>query len=100
VPGPWSAPWVGKVGEKGWMSVRAAVTAVARNNRLSDLLRDCVAFTGDVDTVAAIALAAASCSDEYEHDLPEHLVQSLENGPYGRDFIVELDRRLLALAGS
>jgi ADP-ribosylglycohydrolase len=99
VPGPWSAAWVGKVGEKGWMSVRAAVTAVSRNGRLTDLLRDCVAFTGDVDTVAAIALAAASCSDEYEMDLPQNLVQTLENGAYGRDFIVELDRRLLALVG-
>jgi ADP-ribosylglycohydrolase len=100
VPGPWSVPWVGKVGQKGWMSVRAAVTAVARNGRLSDLLRDCVAFTGDVDTVAAIALGAASCSDEYEKDLPTHLVESLENGPCGRDFLIDLDRQLLALAGA
>jgi ADP-ribosylglycohydrolase len=99
VPGPWSAPWVGKVEQKGWMSVRAAVTAVLRNDRLSDLLRDCVNFTGDVDTVATIALGAASCSDEYEQDLPPVLVETLENGPYGRDFLIELDRRLLDLAG-
>jgi ADP-ribosylglycohydrolase len=99
VPGAWSAPWVGKVGAKGWMSVRAAVTAVTRNGTLSDLLRDCIAFTGDVDTVATIALAAASCSDEYEQDLPPALVETLENGEYGRDYLVDLDRRLLALAG-
>jgi ADP-ribosylglycohydrolase len=97
VPGQWDAPWSGQVGPKGWMSVRAAVTAVGRCRRLSDLLRDCVAFTGDVDTVAAIALAAASCSREYEQDLPPSLVGKLENGPYGRDYIVDLDRRLLAL---
>jgi ADP-ribosylglycohydrolase len=95
VPGQWSAPWSGKVGAKGWMSVRAAVTAVMRNRRLSDLLRDCIAFTGDVDTVASIALAAASCSAEYEHDLPENLVQALENGPFGRDYLAALDRQLL-----
>ena len=99
VPGSWAVPWEGKVGPKGWMSVRAAVTAVTRNGRLSDLLRDCVAFTGDVDTVAAIALAAASCCDEFEQDLPEVLVAGLENGPYGRDYLVDLDRQLLALAG-
>jgi ADP-ribosylglycohydrolase len=99
VPGSWAVPWEGKVGSKGWMSVRAAVTAVARNARLSDLLRDCVAFTGDVDTVAAIALAAASACDEYEQDLPAALVAGLENGPYGRDYLVDLDRKLLALAG-
>jgi ADP-ribosylglycohydrolase len=99
VPGPWSAPWVGKVGPKGWMSVRAAITAVARNRRLSSLLVDCVAFTGDVDTVATIALAAASCSPEYDKDLPPALVAGLENGPYGRDYLLDLDRQLLALAG-
>jgi ADP-ribosylglycohydrolase len=97
VPGQWSAPWHGKVGPKGWMSVRAAITAVTRNERLGELLRDCVAFSGDVDTVATIALAAASCSEEYEQDLPENLLLTLENGPFGRDYIVELDRRLLSV---
>jgi ADP-ribosylglycohydrolase len=99
VPGQWASPWHGKVGAKGWMSVRAAVTAVVRNQRLSDLLIDCIAFTGDVDTVATIALAAASCSREYEQDLPESLVGALENGRYGRDYLVALDRQLLALRG-
>jgi ADP-ribosyl-[dinitrogen reductase] hydrolase len=67
---------------------------VVRNDRLSDLLKDCVAFTGDVDTVATIALAAASCSPEYEQDLPADLLGTLENGPYGRDYLAALDRRL------
>jgi ADP-ribosylglycohydrolase len=99
VPGQWSVPWSGKVGSKGWMSVRAAVTAVMRNGRLSTLLTDCVAYTGDVDTVASIALAAASCSREVEADLPENLFTLLENGPFGRDYITGLDRRLTGLAG-
>ena len=59
VPGPWATPWVGKVGAKGWMSVRAAVTAVSRAERLSTMLQACIAFTGDVDTVAAVAMGAA-----------------------------------------
>lgn len=82
----------------GWMSVRAAITAVVRNDSLSELLQDCIAFTGDVDTVAAIALAAASCSDEIIQDLPAHLIAGLENGPYGRDYIIELDRQLMNVA--
>ena len=97
VPGQWSTPWFGKVGQKGWMSVRAAVTAVGRNDRLSELLKDCIAFTGDVDTVATIALAAASCSDEYEQDLPAALIAGLENGPFGRDYLAALNEQLLAL---
>jgi ADP-ribosylglycohydrolase len=98
VPGTWAEPWHGPVGAQGWMSVRAAVTALGRNDRLSSLLRDCIDFTGDVDTVAAIALAAASGSAEYEQDLPGRLVATLENGPYGRDYLAALDLRLLALA--
>jgi ADP-ribosylglycohydrolase len=97
VPGDWALPWQGEVRSKGWMSVRAAITAVLRNDRMSDLLRDCIAFTGDVDTVATIALAAGSCSEEITQDLPEHLFWRLENGRYGRDYLQELDRRLEAL---
>jgi ADP-ribosylglycohydrolase len=44
---------------------------------LSELLKDCIAFTGDVDTVATIALAAASCSEEITQDLPAHLIENL-----------------------
>ncbi len=90
----WSTPWTGKVGEKGWMSVRAAVTAVMQNDSLSDILRACVAFTGDVDTVAAVALGAAAASPEVKDDLPTALYDGLENGQYGREYIEDLDARL------
>jgi hypothetical protein len=100
VSGEWSHPWQGKVQSKGWMSVRAAITAVMRNDSLSELLKDCIAYTGDVDTVAAIALAAASCSEEITQDLPEHLIAGLENGSYGRDYIIDLDRQLMSLPES
>lgn len=98
VPGQWNAPWVGKVGPKGWMSVRAAITAVAESPSMSDLLKACVAFTGDVDTVAAIACGAASCSREVKQDLPPHLFSGLEDGPYGRRYIETLDGKVLARA--
>ncbi|HBB31829.1 MAG TPA: ADP-ribosylglycohydrolase [Cyanobacteria bacterium UBA8803] len=96
----WSEPWIGKVKSQGWMSVRAAITAVMRNESLSELLKDCIAYTGDVDTVAAIALAAASCSEEIEQDLPQHLVDTLENGVYGRDYIIALDKQLMSLVST
>jgi ADP-ribosylglycohydrolase len=77
------------------MSVRAAITALGASERMSDLLRRCVDFTGDVDTVAAIALAAGSCCAEIEQDLPAHLVYGLEDSAFGRTYIEELDARLL-----
>ena len=95
IAGEWSIPWQGKVTLKGIVCVRAAITAVMRNDSMSKLLQDCIAFSGDVDTVATIALAAGSCSSEIAQDLPENLVQGLENTLYGRDYIIELDRQLL-----
>ena len=98
VPGAWANPWIGKVGSKGWMSVRAAITALVESSGMAELLRRCVEFGGDVDTVAAIALAAGSCSAEIAQDLPDALYRGRENGPYGRDFLLDLDRRLMGLA--
>ena len=98
VPGPWSVPWTGKVGAQGMMSVRAAVTALTASLSMSEMLRRSVDFTGDVDTVAAIALAAGAHSEELAQDLPGYLVEGLENGPYGREYIVALDAQLMALS--
>lgn len=99
VPGDWHLPWRGKVGSRGMMSVRAAVTAVIEHDSMRALLKACMAYTGDVDTVAAIALATGAHSREIRQDLPVHLIAGLEDGPYGRRYLEALDRRLLALAG-
>jgi ADP-ribosylglycohydrolase len=96
VAGPWEQTWRGKVGPKGMMSVHAAFTAILGCRSMSELLRSCIAFTGDVDTVATIALAAGSFSEEIQQDLPKHLYAELENGPYGRDYLQSLDEELLA----
>ncbi|KKN37560.1 hypothetical protein LCGC14_0762450 [marine sediment metagenome] len=90
----WCERWEGKVKSKGYMSVHAALTAVRNNLKLSDLLRACINFTGDTDTVATIALGAASCSSEYTNDLPQVLIDRLENGKYGRDYLETLDVEL------
>lgn len=96
--GRWSEPWSGPVGAQGWMSVRAALTALGASTSLTEILRTCVAFCGDVDTVATVALAAASRSSQVVDDLPAALHAGLENGAFGRDFLHTLDARLLAWA--
>jgi ADP-ribosyl-[dinitrogen reductase] hydrolase len=96
VPGRWATPWTGTVKSQGWMSVQAAVTALLRCETMRDVLKTCIRFSGDVDTVAAIALAAGSCSAEIAQDLPVHLFDALENGQYGRDYIHLLDTQLMA----
>lgn len=97
VSGDWNTDWQSKVKSKGWMSVRAAITAVKENHKMSNLLKACVAYTGDVDTVATIALAAAAHSQEYEQDLPDILYSQLESGKYGMDYLLKLNNQLLEL---
>jgi ADP-ribosyl-[dinitrogen reductase] hydrolase len=98
--GEWSSPHRGKVGPDGLAAVRAAITALMAETSMSGLLRRCVDFGGDVDTVAAVALGAASCSPDYAQDLPTALHDGLENGPWGRDYLRELDSRLLSLTAT
>jgi ADP-ribosylglycohydrolase len=72
---------------------------------MSELLEDCIAFTGDVDTVGAMpaagyayALAAGSCSEEITQDLPDHLIATLENNSYGKDYLINLDKQLMGFS--
>lgn len=101
IPGArWDEPWFGPVGARGIDSVRAALWAVAGGNSMATILRAAVAWTGDVDTVAAVAMGAASCDESLLDDLPSALLDGLESGPYGRRFLEDLDagleRRLVA----
>lgn len=95
IPGDWTTPWQGKVGSKGMMSARAALTTVVAHDSLCEILKACIAFTGDVDTVAAIALGAAACSPEISQDLPIVLFDTLEQGQYGSEFLRRLDSQLI-----
>ena len=61
------------------------------------MLKTCIDFTGDVDTVATMALGAASCSREVNSDLPPVLLDNLENGEFGLKYLLQLDERLQAL---
>jgi ADP-ribosylglycohydrolase len=95
VPGyDWSRPWAGKVGALGIESVHAAVTALAEGTSLAAILKRVVANTGDVDTAAAIAMAAGAGCTSIAPDLPPHLYATLEDGEYGRDFLLALDAGL------
>lgn len=84
----------GRVSAKGMCCVRAAKTAIKQNRTLAQILTQCVSYGGDTDTVACIALAAASMSKNIKNDLPQRLYDGLERGEYGKDFIVDLDIKL------
>jgi ADP-ribosyl-[dinitrogen reductase] hydrolase len=87
-------PWNGKVRAQGYMHVAAAITAILESNSYSDVLRKCCEFTGDTDTVAAIAMAAASQCQEIDPEIPDVLFETLENGQYGRDYLIKVSQEL------
>lgn len=92
----WTTHWEGRVFPPGFEVVKAAITALVTEQTLSKVLKCCVAFGGDVDTVAAIAMCAGSRSKYHEDDLPEILWNLLEQGDYGLPFLQDLDEQLLA----
>lgn len=93
----WLKAWNGPVFAKGDACVNAAITALKRNHTLAELLQDCISFTGDVDTVAAIAMGLAAFSKEIDQNLPQWMYDELENETYGRDYLLGLDQRLRSL---
>lgn len=99
VPGfSWAVDWTGPTSVRGVDCVRAAVTVIRHATSLVDVLRGAVALGGDTDTVAAIAMFAASVCAELPNDIPGSLYAGLEDGPFGRVYLEGVDRKLSALA--
>jgi ADP-ribosyl-[dinitrogen reductase] hydrolase len=88
--------WKGKVNAPGLECVRAALTAFMLHNNMADVLKQCIAWTGDVDTVAAICMPTAAVCQETGNGLPQVLIDGLENGDYGRDYLIDIDHQLRA----
>jgi ADP-ribosyl-[dinitrogen reductase] hydrolase len=92
----WQTEWSGWISVEGLDCAHAVMTVVRQATSYTDVLRRSVDFGGDVDTVAAVAMALASLTD-LENDLSSTLYDGLENGPYGRDYLAEVDSKLLSL---
>lgn len=83
----------------GWECVEAALYAIEREDTLGGVLKTAVGYGGDTDTVATIAMAAASMSKEIKKNLPPHLMRNLEQGRYGLPYLAELDMKLMRKFG-
>lgn len=94
----WAIPHVGPVSNNGMTATNAALTAIETSQTLQDTLIASVAFTGDVDTVAAIAMAVAPrLLPEDAIQLPHSLVEGLESGEYGAGRLRMVDEVLFTL---
>jgi len=91
----WKTGWSGLVGCNAQQTVEAVLTVLTEGRDLQKMLHRSVDFEGDTDTVASLVLALGSLSNEFENNLPACFYEELENGTYGRDYIEELDKKLL-----
>ena len=77
------------------ITTKTAIELVIEHQSLSELLQHCISLGQHRNCIAAIAVAAASCSQEYQQDLPQSFSENLENDTeYGRDYLIGLDEKL------
>ncbi|USD22782.1 ADP-ribosylglycohydrolase family protein [Microbulbifer variabilis] len=90
----WRENWSAPVACCAEETVHALLTVLRTSESLKDVLVNSVAFSGDVDTVAAVGLGIASRSKEYCTGLPSFLIEELESGKYGKVYLEEIGRQL------
>jgi ADP-ribosylglycohydrolase len=99
-PEVWTELWPDKtrVTSDAIPCIKAAISSVVKSNSFAECLMRCVDYTGDVDSVSAMALGIASVipnESEMKFDLPNNLISGLENGKYGFNYLRNLDKLLL-----
>lgn len=76
----------------------AVLTALHEHDNLADIIQWCCECGGDTDSAAAVAVAIASCSEEFKDNIPNPLIFGLENGTYGTEYLIEMDDALYQFA--
>lgn len=78
----------------GYPTTRAVINIVSSASSMQDCLKNAIDYGGDTDTVAALCMAILSQKKNCASELPNFLYEELENGTYGKDYLIGLDRQL------
>lgn len=78
----------------GYPTTKAVIKIVSEATSMKDCLKYCIDFGGDTDTVAALCMAILSQKENCNKMLPDFLSDELENGLYGKDYLIQLDTLL------
>jgi len=76
-------------------TIDAVLTVLSQSSSLTEVLDRAIKLGGDTDSVATIACGIAFFCDEYINDFPDFLERDLENNDYGKDYLMELNTKLL-----
>jgi len=77
-----------------YATVSAVLDVLYKSNSYTDILRNSVAFGGDVDSVAALAMGIGSLCGHISKFIDPALIETIENGPFGIDYAKELDKKI------
>lgn len=83
----------------GIETIDGVITVLKSSNTYKEILDKSVKLGGDTDSVASIALGLATLTSQFKNDLPAFLYNDLENGKYGKDYLIELDALFLSKFG-
>lgn len=75
------------------------VWALSTFDTMSEIIYDAINRGGDTDSAAAVTIAVASCCDEIENDIPQHLIEAMDkaNPGFGVDFLNSLEAEVRRL---
>ena len=84
----------GEVSMDALDTVSFVIGNVLEHEKMSEMLECAVRSGGDVDSTCALSLGLASLMEDRVNDLHPNLHAKLENGIFGRDYIMEMDKLL------
>lgn len=80
-------------------TTNAVIPLVMGATSMRDSLIEGISYGGDTDTVAELSMAILSVKNDCINDLPDFLFEELENGKYGKDYLISLDKKLMKKFG-
>jgi ADP-ribosyl-[dinitrogen reductase] hydrolase len=78
----------------GFPTTNAVLKIVSEADDMAQCLQQTIAYGGDTDTTAALCMAILSVKKNTKQNLPNFLFDELENGQFGRDYLVNIDKML------
>lgn len=79
-----------------YQTVSAVLKSILVSNSMRTILKGNINFSGDVDSVAALCMGLSSICIEINKDLPIFLYEDLQNGKFGKDYLLKLDNLLIS----
>lgn len=90
----WNFSWNREASVCAYDTLSAALTCLINSDSLSSILKNSIALGGDTDSVATIAVGLGSCFSNIDKDLPQTLIESMDEPDFGIPYLDQLEANL------